>query len=56
MFNIAFLIYSVADMDLDPDLIRSLNPDPDLVSGSGSRRVKMTSKIMFLNKFHVLKC
>jgi hypothetical protein len=37
----------------DPNRIRSVDPypDPDLESGSGSRRAKMTQKI---KKFHVL--
>ncbi len=40
---------------LDPDLIRSVDPDSE--SGSGSRRVKMTHKIRKkIKKFHVLKC
>jgi len=29
---------------LDPDSIGSVDPDPDSVSGSGSRRAKMTHK------------
>jgi hypothetical protein len=29
---------------LDPDSIRSVDPDPYLESGSGSRRAKMTNK------------
>jgi hypothetical protein len=29
---------------LDPDSIRSVDPDPDSESGSGSRRAKMTHK------------
>jgi hypothetical protein len=44
---------------LDPDSIRSVDPDPDPFSesGSGSRRAKMIHKSRKkIKKFHVLKC
>jgi hypothetical protein len=37
---------------LDPDSIRSVDPDPDSESGSISRRAKMT----YIKKFRSLKC
>jgi hypothetical protein len=39
---------------LDPDSIRSVDPDPYPESGSGSRKAKMTHKIK-RKKNHVLK-
>jgi hypothetical protein len=43
---------------LDPDSIRSVDPDPYLESGSGSgsRGAKMTHKSRKFLKFNVLKC
>jgi hypothetical protein len=41
---------------LDPDSIRSVDPDPYLEFGSGSRKAKMEHKSRKkLKKFHVLK-
>jgi hypothetical protein len=40
---------------LDPDSIRSVDPYPDLESGSRSRQ-KMTQKNKKIKKFHVLEC
>jgi hypothetical protein len=40
----------------DPDSIRSVDPDPYLESGSGSRRAKITRKSRKIKKYHFLKC
>ena len=46
---------SVSGSDLDPDSIRSVDPDP--YSESGSKRAKITHKSRKnIKKFHVLKC
>jgi hypothetical protein len=37
--------------ELDPDLIGSVNPDPESGSGSGSRREKITHKRKKLKNF-----
>jgi hypothetical protein len=39
---------------MDPDSIKSV--DPDLESGSGSRRAKMTHKKETIQKCYILKC
>jgi hypothetical protein len=44
----------VADPDPYPDSIGSVDPDPDLESGSGSRRAKMTHKSRKSSCFEVL--
>ncbi len=43
---------------LDPDSIRSVDPDPDTYSesGSGEGGQKLPRKVEKIKKFHVLKC
>ncbi len=41
---------------MDPDSIRSVDPDPDFESGYGSRRAKSYPQIEKVEKFYVLKC
>jgi hypothetical protein len=47
------LIGSVSDPDWGPDSIRSMDPDPNPESGSGSRRAKITRNNRKSKKFHV---
>jgi hypothetical protein len=46
-------IVTTSVSDPDPDSIRSVDPDSN--SECGSRREKMTRKIIKVKKFHVLK-
>jgi hypothetical protein len=40
--TIIYYFFQCFGSDLDPDSIRSVEPDPDSESGSGARRAKMT--------------
>jgi hypothetical protein len=58
---VLYNLYQCFGSGLDPDSIRSVDPDPDrivlLIFGSfRSRKEKMTYKGKYMNNFHLLKC